>query len=147
MGYIQGTSGFTCVGNLTITWTAIGREYLMGKKPRSNSRIQYFSLSDNDINYISAIKPTFNFIPNITGKEDTCLIPTYKNQVRYPIVVEGSENNIIDYRSKPLKTCDSKPIDCADYYDIRPLYTSDSRTNESLQVIWDCIIGQFEGTL
>lgn len=146
MGYIKSISGFTCTGDLTIAWTTIGREYLIGKKtPRDGCIIDSFSLSDSDRNYMSTLEPAPNFIPHVTGDQTPCLLPTSSMSIKHFINKNGDAGNTIDYRSKPLKKCASD--DCTKYYDIQPLEIIDPRTHNLVEVIWDCIVGDFDGLL
>ncbi len=151
MGYIPSVSGLTCVGELDVHWTELGRKYLIGlKKPKSGSMIYYFSLSDTDKNYFSIVEPTPNFIPDITGDHTLCLIPTYSTRVRNELTLDDLySSNTIDYRTKALRDCiPITLIDCSKYYDMYPLLSSDTRSSEIfIDSIWSCIIGNFEGSL
>lgn len=151
MGYIPSTSGFTCVGDLSVVWTDLGRKYILERQDKDKSLVYYFSLSDRDKNYINALEPANSFIPDLTGNVNACLPATLSNIVLNPIQVEGNGNsNIIDYRTKSLKGCVGEPLtfDCSKYYDMYPINPSDPRASERLgDSIWECFISEFSGTL
>lgn len=150
MGYISAFSSFTCNNIIDVHWTELGRKYLMSfGAQRTRSQIYYFSLSDTDKNYINVQEPAPGFIPDLTGDHTLCLVPTASNRVRNELTVEGNTgNNVIDYRSKTLKACDTIRIDCSRYYDMYPLDASDLRSSEILvDSIWTCIISNFQGSL
>lgn len=73
MGFVNNDSGLT--NNLKISWTDIGREYLIGLRANRKSGliIKKFSLSDKDINYTVKDQDYINLIPNITGVENRCI--------------------------------------------------------------------------
>jgi hypothetical protein len=76
MGYIPSST----TQNLHAYLTQVGRYNLLFKKA-SDFQIKYFSLHDNDVNYIIAsenINLDFNklpkgFVPDITGDDDDCI--------------------------------------------------------------------------
>lgn len=148
MGYISNSSNINvCSGSMDINWTPLGRQYLMNfGVARNKSQIFYFSLADSDTNYFNFNEPAANFIPDLTGDHTLCLLPTADSNVRNPLTVDDlNPNNIIDYRTKGLKSC--IPLDCEKYYDMFPLLLSDTRSSDSVSNIWDCIVGNFEGSL
>lgn len=155
MGYIvPDINDSVCSGNLTVYWTDIGRQYLLGiKKPKNGSIPYYFSLSDCDKNYINDLNIEKGFVPDLTGDHTVCLLPTVSDIVRNQIeTITVSDDNIpiIDFRNKKMPLCTNinNDVDCSYYYDMEVLNLSDPRTYELLgDSIWDCIIGDFEGTL
>lgn len=72
-------------GNLTISWTKIGREYLIGKKKnrKAGLTIIYFAVSDVDTNY--KILTRADLIPNITGEEGFCINGNLRDNMFYLI--------------------------------------------------------------
>ncbi len=151
MGYIvPNINDSICSGNLTVYWTDIGRQYLLGiKKPKLGAIPYYFSLSDCDKNYINNINIQSGFVPDLTGDHTVCLLPTASDIVRNQIeTITVSDDNIpiLDFRNRKMLLC--KFFDCSYYYDIYPLDDSDPRSSEILgDSIWDCYVKDFDGTL
>ncbi len=78
MGYVNNIgilSGTTCTKELSISWTKLGREYLIGKRAgrKKGITIKYFSLQDKDINYNTDLNNRDSFVPNITGIDNQCI--------------------------------------------------------------------------
>lgn len=153
MGFLPASiSGFTCVNDLSITWTDLGRKYLISRKEKERTLVYFFSLSDRDKDYTNVFEPESGFVPDLTGDHNRCLPATFSNIILNPIQVEGdvsSSVSIIDYRTKSLKTCiGGNGVDCSKYYDMYPLDSTDPRSSEVYGAsIWECIIGDFMGTL
>lgn len=83
-------------GELSISWTKIGREYLIGKKKnrKVGLTITYFTVSDIDTNY--KILTRADLIPNITGEEYFCINGNLRDNAFYLINYKDltSTNNI-----------------------------------------------------
>ena len=145
MGFLK-SNGIVCDGNITVFWTDIGREYLMGfKKPKDGAVPYYFSLADGDTNYLNQFEPQAGFIPDLTGNHNQCLLPTKDTIVRNQLTVENKLGKLIPLISN-VRDCNIS--DCSEYFDMQPLDDTDSRVGQTLgDSIWDCIVGDFDGTL
>lgn len=90
MGFVSKISGsITISGNTSLcskpiflSWTKVGREYLIGKKPgrKKGILVKYISLGDSDTNYFNTNLKRSGYIPNISGQEDECINGTWKSE-------------------------------------------------------------------
>ncbi len=154
MGFLVSNDENTvCLGELTIFWTDIGKQYLLGaKKPKNGSIPYYFSLSDCDKNYLINVNLENGFVTDLTGNHNVCLLPTVSDITRNIIdakPLNASNVVVIDYRNSNMPTCgiNTNINDCSYYYDLYPLNTSDIRSSDLMESIWNCYVADFLGTL
>ncbi len=81
------SNNITCTKDLLLSWTKVGREYLIGKKKgrKKGIRIVYFSLGDSDENYYVDDQLSTGFIPNITGNEHFCINGNLRNDITHKL--------------------------------------------------------------
>lgn len=66
-----------CDTELTVYYTPTGKELLLDNSPKE-LKIKYFGFSDNDINYLTSLKPSKGEVPDLSGNVDECL-PKIRN--------------------------------------------------------------------
>lgn len=98
--YIPGVlTGDTCVKDMEITWTKLGRDYLSGSKPNrvKGLTISYFTLSDSDMNYFVTKKNIKKFVPANSGVTEKCINGTNVYDLKWKIFKERI-TNVTDIR-------------------------------------------------
>lgn len=91
MGYNQKNigilSGGTCTKPFTISWTKLGREYLIGKKQgrKSGITVRFFSLGDSDANYYTKSVLKSGLVPSITGVQNECINGNLRDDILFKI--------------------------------------------------------------
>lgn len=97
MGFVINDSGFT--NELKISWTKIGREYLIGSRPNRKKGliVKKFALSDVDINYNVTDQDYIDLIPNITGVENRCINGNVVVDQKF--LLEINDSNEFNYKN------------------------------------------------
>lgn len=91
MGYnnknIGSLSGSTCTKPFTISWTKLGREYLIGKKQgrKAGITVKFFALGDSDTNYYTKSILKSGLVPNITGVYDECINGNLRDDINFKV--------------------------------------------------------------
>lgn len=145
MGFLD-SNGISCEGVLTVFWTPVGRKYLIERNKDGYTPTD-FSLGDSDVNYINKFEPQAGFISDLGGFKNFCIIPTRATKIAYNIEVDNINNQLVPNSVLNIRSC-VPTIDCSLYYDMKQLDNTDSRSSEILgDSIWDCVVGDFEGSL
>lgn len=126
-------SGSTCTKPFTISWTKIGREYLIGKRKgrKSGLTVKYFTLGDSDNNYKVNLAPKVGFIPNITGEEGFCINGNLNESIKYNLNVnkEGlaiikNYNIVFNRTTNNTNTCTINNLLYDIYFNTTSMFTT-----------------------
>jgi hypothetical protein len=171
MGYTPNDSylsGVTCTDTIYVSWTKIGREYLIGSRAnrKAGLTVSYFTLGDSDMNYLNTAEIINGFIPNVTGEDTLCLNGTSTDDITYKVNLNDNSQIIVKSFNIFIPISTNNPAGCTlqsliynifydginifatppSYYDLFPannVYTSYDQLNTVVANLQSMLLPEF----